>query len=337
LRPRSVSTAHRPMLPWASGSNTFRCCRAVFTVRHPAFAGRFASRFQPASAPLDPRSPGPEGPWGGKESRLCLAPNNRCWCSPRHEDEENRPPVPARWQPEDCCASGPARPIPRRERSRSVAFGSGATRRRHLGRAPSNPRRDWRSARFQPEGSPLRRSVSPEGARSPAHRVAGSSSEEKEQCRDPASAPEGWHRWFELPPIILLRSPAYLMIGSLAACCTHPKVWSQARHPRSRHSLHTANGRSRRTPPRDPRRNRIGRANRVAARRLLARQVHSRLVAPVRTQQAGAAGLGPNSHRLHRKRSGPKSPHCARRRAGQHRSAGSAVVPRIHPGGWDPP
>lgn len=98
----------------------------------------------------------------------------------------SRPPVPARWQPEDCYASGPARPIPRRERSRSVAFGSGATRRRHLGRAPSRARRHWRSASSQPEGSPPRRSVSPEGARSPANRVAP-----RRECRDPALSPGG--------------------------------------------------------------------------------------------------------------------------------------------------
>jgi hypothetical protein len=200
--------------------------------------------------------PGPESRWGGKESRLCLAPNNRCLlrtrrCAARRSQLAGSPktatlPVPLDHSPEGAIEIG-------RYWLRCLPEG------RHLGRAPSRPRRAQRRASSQPEGSPPRRSVSPEGARSPANRIAFP----EEGVATQRQAPEGWHRWFELPPILLLRSPAYLRIGSLAANSARPKAWSLARHPRSHPEVL---GRSRRTPQRDPRRNRIRVANRVAAR-----------------------------------------------------------------------
>jgi hypothetical protein len=318
LRPHSVSAVHRSMLPWALDRTRSDAAAPCLPCAGPASAGPFALRFQPASAPPDPRVGG-----GGKESRLCLAPNNRCWCSPEGEC----PPVPVRWQPEDCYASGPVRPIPRRERSKSVAFGSGASRRRHLGRAPSRPRRVRRSASSQPEGSPPRRSVSPEGARSPANRIAFP----KKGVATQRSAPEGRHRWFELPPSILLRSPAYLMVGSLAADCTPEGVVICA--PPALTSRRTFASDPTARPPKESHRHGEPRGHREVVR--------SRFVAPAPLQQAGATGLGPDSHRLHRNRpdAAPKSdaPCRARRPAGRRRSVegrgGSAHPTRV---GGDP-
>jgi len=223
LRLHDVAVVHRSMLPWALDQHVSDAAARDFTSRRPAFlssAGRFASRFQPLWRP--PSRVSREG----KESRLCLAPSNRCWCL---HPKMQRPPVWFAGSPKTATLPVPPDPFPGgNDRNRSLL-------------APVSPE-GGTSAAFHPdseesgetpvvnpEGSPPRRSVSPEGARSPAHRIVTP----KSGIATQRSAPEGWHWRFELHPSILLRSPAYMMIGLLAADSLHPKVGSSARHSRA--------------------------------------------------------------------------------------------------------
>lgn len=234
----SVAIARRcrrasPDASMGFGSTRFRCCRAGFYVAPPSIrisAGRFAPRFQPLWRP--PSRVSREG----KESRLCLAPSNQCWCA---HPKMHRPPVWLAGSPKT--AALPFRPTHSPEGTIGIGrywlrcLPKEAPRPRFI-QTPKGPaKRQWSTRRATPhrcdmtKRNPPRRSVSPEGARSPTHRIVTPKSGIATQC----SAPEGWHRRFELLPSILLRSPAYMMVGWLAADSHHPKVGSSARHSRA--------------------------------------------------------------------------------------------------------
>lgn len=160
--------------------------------------------------------------------------------------------------PKTAAVSGPARSRPRRERKESVACGSGASRRKRLGRIPSNPEGSKGCRWLDPEGrihpvSP----VAPEGARSLTNRIGSpegafcDSAHTPKGCAGGSSscspALRGHPRTSGQPARRRLPTPEGVVIRAPLA-------------PTSRRTL-------RRTLPLDPRRNHSGRASRSATRR----------------------------------------------------------------------
>jgi len=289
LRPRSVSAAHRSMLPWALDRRVSRCCRAFAPPRR-CWTFRLA-------VPNPLQRPRPER--RGKARSLGLV-----WL--RAPDVAADPKV-------DCVRfAGPltARRLLRFRSARSISrrkpIGIGRVwlRRfpegRRLGRIPHGPRRiGWdasgsaprnRSASLRCDLEKSTASVrTPEGARF-SDEIA--SHLRRDRFAIPAHAPKSGVRWFELVLSILPRLPAYVRKRPLAAdSFARPKAFvRRLRATRARIARML-----RRAHLRDPRRNRTdGRAGRPPEGGPLTAHGSGAL------QQAAAAGLGPDSHRLHR-------------------------------------
>jgi hypothetical protein len=269
--------------------NTFRCCHAAFYVAPPCVP-KFRWMFRPA-VPTAVASPEPSVE--GRQRVSALSGSEQPMLVSASEDAA--PAGLVRWQPEDCYASSPARPIPRRERSESVAIGSGVSRRRHLGRASSRPRRVQRNASGQSRG----KSTAPVRLTRRCS-VSGSSHRHSEEWhRDPALSPGG------LAPAV--RAPS-----------VHPSAVARIHDDRiARRRLTPPEGgfvgaslarvpkeSLRRTLLRDPRRNRISKANRVATRKW----IHSRLVTPAQSPASWSGRSRARQSSSSSKRPRPKSP-----------------------------
>ena len=239
------------------------------------------------------------------------------WADAGTDPKVGRPPVRLAGSPKTATLPVPPGPTPEGARPGSVAVIR--IPRRAPGPALSRPRRAESSAGRDPEGFPPCRSVSPEGARSPA--VAPHAP--KSGAANPAHSPGG------LAPVVR-DSPAF---------CAHPEVdagvgWLAAgSHARRR-------GRRRATRARPE-----GRAlepawatpEGIASRRRPRAIRRWRRGSWLRLSSKLEAGLGPDRHRLHPNgQESPKTVLSPARRPTSRRtirrpSVESAVVPRSPP------
>jgi len=201
------------------------------------------------------------------------------------------------------------------------------SRRKHLGRIPQRaPKVQWDASRSAPRGEPTASFRAPEGAR--CRRIA--SSPRREATRSSARSEER-RRWFELRLSFLPRSPAYMRERSLAAHSLPPEGGPSCAH-RSRVA---SRGRcvepTRRTP------GGIRCAGEPGATRRWS--VTGSRLRP--TPASWRAGLGPDSHLLHRNGQGairrPKPSLRPEDRRACAEAPGVRWVPHIPPAGGDPP
>ena len=124
-----------------------------------------------------------------------------------------------------------ARSHPRRERKESVACGSGASRRKRLGRIRRNPEGFQGCRWLDPEGKihPVG-PVAPEGARSPTNRIGSPKGPRCDSAHTPKGGTDGSSSCFP-QPCAVTRAP---LRNPLAADFRRPKAWSSARHSRPR-------------------------------------------------------------------------------------------------------
>jgi hypothetical protein len=311
LRPRRLSASHRSMLPWALDRRRFPDAAAlsrrpdvsVLDVS-PCGANRFGVP--------DPKSRGRQGvsALSGSCGGACLVPKDLA----RGD---------GRFQPEGRCAPCLSRPSEERIESRRVRL------RCFLERsisASSHIRPEWDVGGSAPRGEPTASFRTPEGARS--RRVAPSL---RRGPPRPSACSEESRRWFELRRSFLPRLPAYMKDGCSPHALDHPKVTRCMRTARASRLEDAASN-----PHVEPPKEFVARPNRAppGGGRLPAR-------GPGISQQAASAGLGPDSHLLHRTARlpirGPDSPPRPEGRRADAEAPGVRLVPHIPPAGGDPP
>ena len=319
MRARRVAATHSSMLPWALDRHD--PMPATREARRTADTVRFTRRRQTA-----PGVPSPERDEKAKILGFVWLRTARCCFRPRTRRSEGRPPAgPVRWQPEDCYASGPPSPAPEGARPGSVAAIQVVPKDAPDLRSTA-PRRVRPSADRDPEGFPPCRSVSPEGARSPA--VAPRAP--KSGAATPARSPGG------LAPVVRDSPGPRVPPGGDARAIGWLAVGSHARRHGRRRATQRVPRRTRaRAGSDDPRRNRFELAAEAIRR-------SPRLVAPALQRTGGRPRARQTSSPS--ERPGPirrPSPPPARRPTDRRsipkdRSVGGAVVPRSPPVGWCP-
>lgn len=315
MRPRNLSAAHRSMLPWALDRHVSDA--AALSRRPDVSVWTFR-----LAVPNPLRRPRPEKSEEGKDSRPCLAPASGAHRRP----EGHRLAGDGRFQPEGWCAPFLSF-LPRREdrdRSRSapilpegsISAASHNGPRRYSGMPVDLPRKEIHRVvpRTRRRAASTNRVVVPEGTLS------------RPSARSEEQAPVVRVRLSFLP-----RSPAYMRERSLAAHSRSPEGDCSSAHRSRVASRGCCVEPIRRTPEGIRANGRTGGHPKV---------VRYRLAVPA-TPASWRAGLGPDSHLLHRNgQDAIRKPESSLRPEGRRADAeapGVRLVPHIPPAGGDPP